>query len=441
MKKVFLKLLFVFLPLTLVAQEKGIHFEKGTFTEAVAKAKRENKKVFVDCYTLWCGPCRYMSANVFTADSVGDYMNPQFVSIKIDMEHGEGPELQKTFKVQGYPTFLLLDADAKELGRFMGMSPVSQFIEQVGRAVQGINVDAENEAKMKKKSVKQPAEKDTIYDEGKGLKFIECTYAEALLKAKQENKRIFMDCYTSWCTPCKKMLETVFKDTRIGNLMNYQFINVKVNMEEGEGKALSEKYKVTAYPTYLILNPDGTEFNRFTGSAPLAGFVDKLGKALMGEEDEYVKTGRIMEEARIRAREERKANLTKEPRAFSKSKVSFEKNADLSKAVKKAKKEGKKVLLMFADSGWASEYMFETVFNEDKGADYLSKGFVNILVDVKSMSGDKIADQYKYDSEVFPAYVILDGAGKEVGRKSGYSKRSSLFIESLESIMQSYPHE
>lgn len=441
MKKVFLNLLFVFLPLTLVAQEKGIHFEKGTFAEAVAQAKRENKKVFVDCYTLWCGPCRYMSTNVFTTDSVGDYMNPQFVSIKIDMEHGEGPELQKTFKVQGYPTFLLFDADAKELGRFMGMSPVSQFIEQVGRAAKGIDVDAENEAEMQTKSVQQPVEKDTIYDEGKGLKFVECTYAEALLKAKQENKRIFIDCYTSWCGPCKKMLETVFKDTRIGNLMNYQFINVKVNMEEGEGKGLAEKYKVTVYPTYLILNPDGTEFNRFTGSAPLAGFADKLVKALMGEEDDYVKGERMMEEARIQIRAERKAQLSKEPEMFSKSKVVFEKNTDLSKAVKKAKKEGKKVLLMFADSDWTSKYMLETIFNEDEAAVYLNKGFVTVLIDAKSVSGDKILDQYKYESEIFPAYIILDGTGKELGRSSGLSKHSNLLIETLESMMQPYPNE
>lgn len=432
MKKVFLNLLFVFLPLILFAQEKGIHFEKGAFAEAVAKAKRENKKVFVDCYTLWCGPCHYMSTNIFTTDSVGSYMNSQFVNIKIDMEHGEGPELQKTFKVNAYPTFILFDADAKELGRFTGLSSVAQFIERVGRAVKGVDVDAE----VKRKSLKQPAEKDTIYDEGKGLKFIECTYAEALLKAKQENKRIFIDCYTSWCSPCKKMLETVFKDTRIGNLMNYQFINVKVNMEEGEGKGLNEMYDVKIYPSFLILNSDGTEFNRFTGSASVTGFVDKLEKALMGEEDYYVKMDRMMEEARIKAREERKAKLSKEPRTFSKSKVAFEKNTDLSKAVKKAKKEGKRVLLVFADSDWESEYMLETIFNEDEASAYLNKGFVNILIDVESLSGDKIVDQYKYDGETFPIYIILDGTGKELGRKFGKSKHSNLFIDSLENIIQ-----
>ena len=34
----------------------GTQFFKGTFAEALAKAKKENKKLMVDCYTLWCMP-------------------------------------------------------------------------------------------------------------------------------------------------------------------------------------------------------------------------------------------------------------------------------------------------------------------------------------------------------------------------------------------------
>ena len=42
---------------------KGTEFFKGSFKEALAEAKKENKKLMVDCYTLWCGPCRFMSKN------------------------------------------------------------------------------------------------------------------------------------------------------------------------------------------------------------------------------------------------------------------------------------------------------------------------------------------------------------------------------------------
>lgn len=58
----------------LVGQEAGISFDVHTFAEAMEKAKAENKLVFMDCYTTWCGPCRMMAAQVFTQQKVGDML-------------------------------------------------------------------------------------------------------------------------------------------------------------------------------------------------------------------------------------------------------------------------------------------------------------------------------------------------------------------------------
>lgn len=46
------------------SQNKNINFELGTFEEALAKANKENKLLFVDCYTTWCGPCKQMDKYV-----------------------------------------------------------------------------------------------------------------------------------------------------------------------------------------------------------------------------------------------------------------------------------------------------------------------------------------------------------------------------------------
>ena len=67
--------------------------------------------VFVDCYTTWCGPCKYMTSNVFPQETVGDYFNPNFICLKIDMEKGEGPELVKRYGIRAFPTFLILRPD------------------------------------------------------------------------------------------------------------------------------------------------------------------------------------------------------------------------------------------------------------------------------------------------------------------------------------------
>ena len=86
-----MKRLSMILSMVLVASvmfAQGIAFEpEGTLLpQAAAKAKKENKLVFVDCYTQWCGPCKKMARDIFPDAKVGEYMNAKFVNLKIDME-------------------------------------------------------------------------------------------------------------------------------------------------------------------------------------------------------------------------------------------------------------------------------------------------------------------------------------------------------------------
>lgn len=121
---------------SLAANAQGMSIEPdGTlFANAVKKAKAEKKMVFLDCYTSWCGPCKMMAKDVFPQQSVGDFMNPRYVCIKIDMEKGEGPALAKKLEVSAYPTFVIFNNDGKETGRFLGGSKADEFIERVKKA-------------------------------------------------------------------------------------------------------------------------------------------------------------------------------------------------------------------------------------------------------------------------------------------------------------------
>ena len=118
---------------TLMVQAQGIAFEpEGTLLyDAAMKAKKENKLVFVDCYTQWCGPCKKMIRDVFPQEKVGKYMNANFVSIKIDMEAAYAEGLARNWQVSAYPTFIIFNADGKEIGRFMGGSDADNFIKRV----------------------------------------------------------------------------------------------------------------------------------------------------------------------------------------------------------------------------------------------------------------------------------------------------------------------
>lgn len=133
MKYIFLLGVLLFRVMTNVAQE-GVNFEHLSFLEALNKAQTENKLVFVDCYTSWCGPCRNMTERIFPQKKVGEYFNSKFVCVKYDMEKGEGPELAKRFGVRAYPTFLVLRADGTLIHRFVGGRDADGIVRSVEEA-------------------------------------------------------------------------------------------------------------------------------------------------------------------------------------------------------------------------------------------------------------------------------------------------------------------
>lgn len=102
---------------------EGIQFFKGTFKEALAKAKKENKMIMMDCFTTWCGPCKMLKSQVFVDKTLGDYMNAKYVCVAMDYENGEGPAVAQQYPVQGYPTLLFLDASGKVKKTMVGVPP------------------------------------------------------------------------------------------------------------------------------------------------------------------------------------------------------------------------------------------------------------------------------------------------------------------------------
>jgi thioredoxin-related protein len=113
-----------------------------------------------------------------------------------------------------------------------------------------------------------------------GVKFEETKWDAILQKAKTEKKLIFMDAYTTWCGPCKMMSRNVFPDAEAASYYNTHFVNVKMDMEKGEGIGLSTKYAVTAYPTLLFINSDGEVVHRALGYHGVPEFL-ALGKQAM----------------------------------------------------------------------------------------------------------------------------------------------------------------
>lgn len=472
MKK-FISILICALFSVVAFAQEGVDFQQLTYEEALAKAKAENKLVFMDCYTSWCGPCKHMTTNVFPQKAAGEFFNPRFVNVKFDMEKGEGKELRQKFGVKAYPTFLMIRPDGTVQHRIVGGGELEKFVERVKK---GLNektslhylttqydkgkmnkkqllvykmalddaYDRENSKKVHQELMAQLTEKDKLkkefwpvfedrscvvgsddfalllahlpvfeknigkekldtylynaytralmpYIQGEktegtialdqlkpqldglniekkadlmftyelaeaidsknlpalfaliepkaaevagrdalplvyalaavgegaakadfsrmqalmekmianpanadmkgyferyaeqfkkkahvGVYFEDLTFEEALKKAKAENKLVFMDCYTSWCGPCKYMASTIFPMEKMGDYLNPLFVCVKYDMEKGEGPELLEKFGVQAFPTFIMLNADGTVRHTLVGGGDADEFIERV---------------------------------------------------------------------------------------------------------------------------------------------------------------------
>ena len=232
---------------------RKIVFQDLTLDEAIKKAGEEKKLVFIDAHTAWCQPCVLMEKNVFSLNTVADFYNEHFINVKIDF--GKEEELAERFDVHGYPSYIFVNAKGKAVYMGSGYTEEKEFI-------------GYGEAALKA---------------AEGIAFEKGTWQEALNKAKAENKLIFMDCYTSWCGPCKMLARDVFTDPDVAKFFNEHFVNVKFDMEKGEGVMLKDKYEVHAYPTLNFIDAQGELQHCIVGSMEVEDFLKEAQRAIDGK--------------------------------------------------------------------------------------------------------------------------------------------------------------
>ncbi|HYM19697.1 MAG TPA: thioredoxin family protein [Candidatus Kapabacteria bacterium] len=112
-----------------------VHFKNVSFQEALKLAAKQNKIVMVDYYTSWCGWCKRLDRDVYSQDNVGGFADSNIISIKLDAENGEGVELARSARIQGYPTVIFYNANGKEIHRQVGYQKPLDFLATLSTAV------------------------------------------------------------------------------------------------------------------------------------------------------------------------------------------------------------------------------------------------------------------------------------------------------------------
>ncbi len=122
MKFVKILLFFIFItpPSTQPLFGQGIEFFDGTFEEALAKATKEEKMIFMDAFAEWCGPCKRMAATAFKDAKVGAFFNQNFICLKRDMEKGEGAQLAQRYPISAYPTLFFFNGKGERVHMMVG---------------------------------------------------------------------------------------------------------------------------------------------------------------------------------------------------------------------------------------------------------------------------------------------------------------------------------
>lgn len=133
---------------SLFAQGAAINWISVNDLEA-AQAN-EPRKVMIDVYTKWCGPCKMMMRNTFTNGDVISYINEHYYAVKFDAE-GPDPvefkgktfsnpsyvpnkpgrngvhELSRAFQVRAYPTIVYLDEELEMIAPVSGYKSPQQL--------------------------------------------------------------------------------------------------------------------------------------------------------------------------------------------------------------------------------------------------------------------------------------------------------------------------
>lgn len=133
-----LSVVLMALSLTLQAQVEFIEVRTLEEMEAAQKkASDQQLMLFVDVYATWCGPCKMMDSEVYTDPAVAEYMNANFISVRMDGETDYGRVYASAQELQGYPSMFIFSRNGEPISKVVGFTPAEELLVSLKGTVEG----------------------------------------------------------------------------------------------------------------------------------------------------------------------------------------------------------------------------------------------------------------------------------------------------------------
>ena len=214
----------------------GIQFIKEDLAQAKIKATADDKIIFVDAYTTWCGPCKMLDRTTFKDEAVAKFYNENFVNLKMDMEKGAGPSFAQLHSVRGYPSLLFLNAGGELVHRSMGFQDGARFL-KLGEAAADPN--------------QQVITLQKRFESGEKEQSFLLNYADALTMAGMNGYEAATQAYIeqedNWNTPKNiKVLFDYSKASIDSKLFQYMLANKSLFESEMGAQKVADKISFAA---------------------------------------------------------------------------------------------------------------------------------------------------------------------------------------------------
>ncbi|SRR3989339_449496 len=209
-------LLFLFITINSLSFAQEIPFIKNDWQKAVDEAKKRNKYLFLDAYTDWCGWCKTMDKETFADKNVAEFMNANFIPLKMEMESGYGINLSMKYRISGFPTFLVFNPEGQYVYQIVGFKKPGPFLEELKKSL-----DKNNQSIRKGVSTKVDLEYPEFYKlsfgKGKERKMPDTATVNKFLASQAD---LFSE--ISWAVYCRFQCAPKYHFHFLENMKKYE---------------------------------------------------------------------------------------------------------------------------------------------------------------------------------------------------------------------------